>query len=299
LYGEGHPYAYAGLGLERDVAAIARDDLVAFQKRWMRPDLATLVIVGDTTLAEIQPLLEARFGGWHAPAEAAPVKNIAALPPPAAPRPGARVFLIDKPDAQQSLVLAANLAPQASDPDDEAMQTVNTALGGMFISRLNLNLREDKHWTYGASSFIAAARGPQIFGAYADIERDHTADAAREMQKELDGIAGSRPLSAKEIEAAKKAQVLALPGEFESAPGVVGAAAHIVEFGLPDRYWQDYVPRVEGLSAAQLQTAAGKLVKPGALTWVVVGDLSRIEPAMRRLKLGEVKVLDGDGKVLR
>ncbi len=295
LYGETHPYAYAGVGLERDVAAIDRDDLIAFQRRWLRPDNATLVVVGDTTLAEIQPLLEAKFGNWHAPAEALPQKNIASVALPAAPR----VYLIDKPGADQSLVLASDLTVPASDPDHEAIETVNTALGGMFISRLNLNLRQAKHWSYGASSFIAEARGQQVFGAYAEIERAHTADAMVEMQRELVGIAGKKPLSAIEIEAAKKAELLALPGSFESSDEVAGAIDQQVEFGLPDDYWNALVPKVEALTPTQLAVAADKLVKPQSLTWIVVGDLSKIEASVRKLQIGEVQVLDADGVVLR
>jgi zinc protease len=295
LFGEGHPYAYAGLGLEGDVQAIGRDDLVAFQRRWLRPDNATLLVVGDTTMAQLKPLLEQRLGGWHAPAQPLPVKNV--TPPPAHDAP--RVFLIDKPGAEQSLVLAANLAPPAADPDEEAMHTVNTALGGMFGARLNRNLREDKHWSYGASSALAEARDPQIYLAYANVEQPHTADSAREMRKELLDLLGPRPLTAAEIEAAKQAQVRSLPGNFESLGEVAAAAGHLIEFGLPDDYWNTYVPRVESLDAARLKRAAAKLVRPEQATWVIVGDLSKIEAPVRALKLGEVRVLDTDGRQLR
>ncbi|HZR36544.1 MAG TPA: pitrilysin family protein [Nevskia sp.] len=295
LFGEGHPYAYAGLGLESDVKAISRDDLESFRRRWLRPDNATLVVVGDTTMAQIKPLLEQRLGGWHAPAAPLPVKDIAPPPPQAAPR----VFLIDKPGAAQSLVLAANLAPPAADPDQEAMHTVNTALGGMFGSRLNRNLREDKHWSYGASSNLLEARDPQVYLAHANVEEARTADSMREMRKELTGILGPRPLSAAEIDAAKQAQVRALPGNFESVGEVAGAVGHLIEFGLPDDYWNTYVPKVEALDAAQLKTAAAKLIKPEQLTWIVVGDLAKVEAPVRALNFGEVHVLDTDGKLIR
>ena len=295
LFGEGHPYAYAGLGLESDIKAISRDDLVGFQQRWLRPDNATLVVVGDTTLAQIKPLLEQKFGGWYAPQQPLPVKNIATPPP----REGERIFLIDKPGSAQSLVLAANLAPPASDPDEEAMQTVNTAMGGMFDSRLNLNLREAKHWSYGAASTLVQAHGPQVYLAYANVERPHTADSMREMHQELLDILGRKPLNAAEIEMAKQGQVRSLPGDFESSGAVAGAVSHLIEFGLPDDYWNQYVPRVEALTLPQLQQAAVKLIKPGQLTWVVVGDLQQIEAPLRALKLGEVQVLDADGKRVR
>ncbi len=295
LFGEGHPYAYAGLGLVGDVKAITRDDLSGFQQRWLRPDNATLLVVGDTTLAQIKPLLEQKFGGWHAPAAPLPQKNIVAPPH----HDAQRVFLIDKPGSAQSLILAANLAPPAADPDQEAMHTVNTALGGMFDSRLNLNLREAKHWSYGASSSLLEARDPQVYLAYANVEQAHSADSMREMHKELVDVLGARPLSAAEIDMAKQAQVRSLPGNFESVGEVAGAVGHLIEFGLPDDYWNAYVPRVEALTAPQLKVAAVKLVKPEELTWVVVGDLAKIEAPVRALKLGEVRVLDTDGKQLR
>jgi zinc protease len=295
LYGEGHAYAYAGVGLEKDVQAITRDDLIGFRQHWLRPDNATLVVAGDTTLAEIQPLLEAKFGNWRAPATALPAKNVATVIPPAQPR----IYLLDKPGAEQSLVLAANLAPPASDPDIEAMRTVNTILGGMFVSRLNSNLREARHWSYGAGSFISDARGQQIFAAYAPVERAHTVDSMIEMRKELNGIIGGRPLTASEIDAAKQTQVLALPGEFEGTPALAAGIDTLVELNLPDDYWDRYVPTVESLNAAELATAAQKAVKPQALTWIVVGDLSRIEPAIRAAGFGPIRVLDADGSIVR
>jgi zinc protease len=295
LYGASHPYAYAGVGLEADVAAISRDDLVAFDHRWLRPDNATLVIVGDVTLETVKPLLEARFGDWTAPPEPLPVKAIATPAPPTAPR----VILIDKPGAEQSLVMAANLAPPAADPQAAAIDTVNTALGGMFVSRLNLNLREDKHWSYGASSVISQARGPQLFLAYANVERAHTADSLAELKKELTGLVGNRPLTPAEIATAKKSLTLSLPGGFATTGEIAGAIEQQVEFGLPDDYWNALVPQIDALTPAELDAAAKRLVKPDTALWLVIGDLAKVEPAVRALKLGEVTVLDGDGVPLR
>src|SRR3546814_6296763 len=120
-------------------------DLQAFYQRWLRPDSATLLIVGDTTMAEIEPLLEKQFGDWKAPAAALPTKMLATVALPSAPR----LVLVNKTGAEQSLIMAAELAPPKSDPDDLAMQLAATTLGGNFVSRLNMNLREDKHWSYG------------------------------------------------------------------------------------------------------------------------------------------------------
>ena len=295
IYGAGHPYAYVGSGEEAVVAGTTRDDLIAFHRRWLRPDNATLLIVGDTTLDEIRPQIEARFGDWKAPAEPKPVKTIPAVAPASAPR----LFLLDKPGATQSIIAAANIAPDGKSADQELMSTANTVLGGQFISRLNLNLREDKHWSYGASSSITRTRGPQVFLAQAAVERDRTADSIVEMQKELRDIVAKKPPSTAEIDDAKRADLLALPGSFETAGQVAAAFASLIELEQPD----DYYNRLPELIAAQtpegVADAAKALIKPEALSWFVVGDLSKIEAEVRKLKLGEVQVLDADGKVLR
>ncbi len=295
IYGESHPYAYVGSGEEAVVAGITREDLVAFHQRWVRPDNATLLIVGDTSLAEIQPLIEARFGDWRAPQAKPPVKRIPAVAAAAKPR----LFLLDKPGATQAIVAAANIAPDALAPGQEAMSTANTVLGGQFISRLNLNLREDKHWSYGASSGITRTRGPQVFMAQAQVERDRTADSIVEMQKELRDLVGKRPPTAAEVDAAKRADLLALPGSFETASQVAGGYADVIELGQPDDYYNRLSALIGEQTPETVAAAARQLVHPEALTWFVVGDLAKIEASIRKLNLGEVSVLDADGRKLR
>ena len=295
IYGAEHPYAYVGAGEEKVVAGFTRADVAAFHRRWLRPDNATLLIVGDTTLAEIKPQLEARFGSWRAPAEPKPVKTIPDVAAATAPR----VFLIDKPGATQSVIAAANLAPPGRTPDIETLDTVNTVLGGQFISRLNLNLREDKHWSYGASSSLSRARGPQVFIAQAAVERAHTADSLVEMRRELVGITGAKPLTAEEIADAKRSDVLALPGSFETLSQIATAYASLIETGKPDDYYNRLPGIIEAQTPAQLAAAAKQLVRPEALTWFVVGDLATVEDSVRKLGLGPVQVLDADGHPLR
>jgi zinc protease len=298
IYGPTHPYATnGGLGLnsQAELDAIALGDVKAFHQRWFRPDNATLLVVGAVTLEQMKPLLEARFGGWKAPAEA-----IAKPALPAAPAQGApRIFLISKPGAAQSVLWAGEIAPPITDPQNIAMRTLNNALGGIFASRLNLNLREDKHWSYGARSGIGDNRGQRLFAASAPVETAYTVDALREMQKEFRDILGKRPLAADEIKLAKDAEVLSLPANNETAPQIAGSYAHILTYGLPDTYFNDLVDQVNGLTQADLAAAAKKLVRPEALTWVVVGDLAKIEAPIRNANLGEVKVLDENGAIVR
>jgi zinc protease len=295
IYGADHAYAFTGSGDEKVIAGISRADVQAFYQRWQRPDNMTLLVVGDTTLAEIKPMLEARFGDWRAPNEPAPKKHVE----PVTPAPTARVFLLDKPGATQSVISAANIATGTEEADNEAMSLVNTVLGGQFTSRLNLNLREDKHWSYGANSSVTRARGPQVFVAQASVERDHTRDSISEMLKELQGITGKKPLTAAEIEAAKRRAILALPSRFESSGQIVSAYSSLFELDLPDGYYRGLPELIQQQTPATLAAAATKLVRPEALTWIIVGDLSKIEAEVRALKLGPVQVLDVDGNVLR
>jgi zinc protease len=297
LFGPSHAYGNAGSGngTETTVGALTTDKLRAFHRRWVRPDNATLLVAGDTTLAEVTPILEKYFAGWKAPAEPKPAKNVAPVALP--PRP--RVFLVNRSGSEQSLILAAHTAPPKSDPDDIPMQAANTALGGLFTSRINMNLREDKHWSYGASSGLVEARGPRPFIAYASVQSDKTAESMVELRKELVEAVGKRPLKEAELEQARKALVLSLPGENETTPDVAGSFLNILTFGLPDSYYNDYVGKVRELTVAQANAALKRLVQPQALTWVVVGDLAKTEAAIRKLGFGEVKVLDVDGTELR
>jgi len=223
------------------------------------------------------------------------VKQLGVVPP----QPKPRVFLVNRTGSEQSLIMAVELAPPRSDPGNVALETVNTILGGSFISRINMNLREDKHWSYGAGSSLIDAKGQRPFAASALVQTDKTAESMREMLKELHDLVGARQPSETEIRFAKDTLVRALPGSNETSSEVASSFADILTYGLPDSYLNDFVGEVEGLNSSQLQAAASALVRPDALTWFVVGDLSSIEANVRSLDMGTVKVLDVDGNVLR
>ena len=297
IYGDGHAYSnpFSGIGTEETVSAMTVDHLKAFYRRWVRPDNATLLIVGDTTLAQIKPLLEQRLAAWKAPQEPLPVKQLGVIP--LQPKP--RVFLVNRTGSEQSLVMAVELAPPRKAPDNVALETVNTILGGSFSSRINMNLRQDKHWSYGAGTSLIDAKGQRVFQSAALVQTDKTADSLREMLQELRDLPGARPATEQEIRFAKDTMVRSLPGENETAGQVAGSYADILTYGLPDSYFNDLVGEVEALTPPQVQAAATELVHPEGLTWIVVGDLALIEANIRKLDIGEVKVLDTDGHVLR
>ena len=195
--------------------------------------------------------------------------------------------------------MAVELAPPRSAPDNVALETVNTILGGSFISRINMNLREDKHWSYGAGSGLIDAKGQRVFAASALVQTDKTADSIHEMLRELRDLPGTRPATEQEIRFAKDTLVRSLPGDNETAAQVARSYADILTYDLPDSYFNDFVGEVQALTPPQLQAATTELVHPDNLTWVVVGDLAAIESSVRKLDIGEVKVLDTDGHILR
>ncbi len=294
IYGEGHAYANpsSGSGTEEAVQSLTGADLRAFYKRWVRPDNSVLLVVGDTTLEKIQPLLEQRFGAWRAPAEAVPTKNIANVSLAAKPR----VFLIDRPGAEQSQILAATVGPSRADPDHIRFVALDTLLGGNFTSRLNMNLREDKHWSYGAGTRLTDAIGQGMYRAGGGVQTDKTAESMVEIRKELQEVLTTRKPDARELDFAKDSIAIAMPGNNETSDEIANSYAEILTFGLKDSYWNDFVGEVTSLTPADVNQAASKLIKPDALTWVVVGDLSKIEAKIRAMNFGEVTVIDADGK---
>jgi predicted Zn-dependent peptidase len=294
MYGADHPYdiPFTGTGTEASIAALTVDEMRAYHRDLVRPDNATLIIVGDTTMAAITPLLEKHFGGWAAPSTPIPRPSIAEVELPKQPR----VFLVDQPGAIQATILAGQLAPPTGDARSVEFDIANSVLGGEFSSRLNMNLREEKSWAYGAYSFTAAAKGQRPWIAFAPVQIDKTADALKEMQREISAYAeGREPATADEVAKIQATEIRSLPGSFETANAVLGQIGGIVRFGRPDNWVEVRRDRVEALTPALVNEAA-RTLDPDALTWVVVGDLSKIEAPVRALALGEVQVLDADGR---
>ncbi|RYE03871.1 MAG: insulinase family protein [Sphingomonadales bacterium] len=293
-YGENHPYAIA---LTPEITTkITVTQLRDFYRRWIRPDLATILIVGDTTLAEIMPKLEQRLAGWKAPAGPPPVK--APLPAPTIPTKP-RVVLVDQPNAASSIIALSQTGPAHNDPDYDALSVANTIVGGYFMSRLNMNLREEKGWSYGAKTSLDADTRLGSVTASTTVQADKSADALREMDRELRELTTIRPPSAAEIGAARNAMLLGLPAKLQGSGGMLGFYRDAFEDGLPADYWSNYVQRLQGLTPAQINAAAKRLFRPSEFTWFVIGDLAKIEAGIRKLNLGEVMVYDADGKRVR
>ncbi len=295
LYGAGHAYSnpLTGSGTEESVSKLTRQDLAKMHDTWFKPNNATLVVVGDTTMAEIKPKLEKLFQGWQS--GKVPTKNLATVPAQSKPV----VYLLDRPGSEQSIILAGTLAPPKANTDEIAIETMNALLGGNFTSRINMNLREDKHWSYGSFSFIMDARGQRPFIAYAPVQTDKTKESVAELAKELRGILGARPVLADELEKAQASKTLTLPGSWETMSALSSTISDIVSYGLDDRYYDTYASRIRALKIENISPAAKIIIQPDKLVWVVVGDRAKIETGIRQLGLGEIRFIDADGKPLK
>jgi zinc protease len=287
IYGAGHAYGvpFTGTGTEASIKALGRADLVRFHADWLRPDNATLFVVGDATLAELRPLLEKAFGDWRAPG-APPQKNVATALRPAR----GKVIIVDKPGSPQSLILAGSLAPPTGAENNIAITAMNDILGGQFTARVNMNLRETKGWAYGAYTLLQEARGQRPYLVYAPVQTDRTKESIAEIIRELNAIKAARPATAAELNLAVLNNVRSLPGSFETAGAVLASLMSSQRFGRPWNYPATLKPKFEALTLADVGAAAREVVHPESLVWVVVGDRAKIEAGIRSLDLGPVEV---------
>jgi len=292
LYGEDHAYGipFTGSGTEASISSMSREQLVRFHADWLRPDNAILFVVGDTTLEEILPLLDKQLGSWKTPRSARPQKTVTDVALPAE----SRVYLVDKPGAPQSLILAGHLAPPTGVANNIAIETMNDALGGQFTARVNMNLREDKGWSYGAFTLLWGARHQRPFMVYAPVQTEYTADSLKELMAEITGFLGERPPTQSELDRYRNNSIRSLPGQYETAGSVLQTLQANARYGRPDDYIATLKQQYEELSVSDLEQAAAQTIKPGQLTWVIVGDIAKIEEPVRALNLGEVSVLKVD-----
>jgi zinc protease len=287
LYGKGHRYGTAQMGTAETIKTFTADDLRGFYTTAFRPESAILLAVGDITADKALPLFEKSFGSWKASGTAASEK----LPPTDDP-PARQVYLVDKPGAAQSQIRIGRIGVPRSTADFFPIQVMNTILGGSFTSRLNNNLREVHGYTYGASSTfdMRGAAGP--FYAAAGVQTDKTSDALKEFFNELNAIL--KPVPAEELARAKNYVALRYPSAFETTGDISRRLEDALVYKLPDDYFARYVQNIQAVTAADVQRVAQKYIRPDHLAVVVVGDLKVIEPGIRALNLGPIKVMTID-----
>ena len=288
MYGEGHAYSvpFTGSGTPEAVEGFTRDDLVAHQRDWLRPDNATMFVVGDTTLDEIVPMLERAFRRWDAPSTPLPQKNLARVDN----ADSARIILVDRPNSPQSLILAGLIGPEGTVENPEVYAAMNDAIGGSFSARVNMNLREDKGWSYGAQTLLWGARGQRPWIVYAPVQTDRTADSLAELQREFTEFTSTNPATPEELERSINNNTRSLPGQFETAAAVRGSLVNSHNLGRDWDFPATLTDRYRSLDLDEVREAGQEVVHPNELVWLIVGDVAQIEDSIRELDLGEIEV---------
>lgn len=291
LYGDGHPYSnpYTGTGYEDTVQELTRTDIESFYNTWIKPNNATLVVTGDVDMGELKSKLEKAFGKW----KKADVPKVTF----GAPKVNSKntLYLMDRPESEQSVILAGHLTSKYGGVPQVALEQMVSILGGDFTSRINMNLREDKHWAYGAGGFVMGAKEKRPFIVYAPVQTDKTAESITEVRKEISEFISTRPVTKEELDKVKTNQVLSLPGQWETNSAVNSSVANLVKYDLPDDYYQSYDQNVRNLSLKDVQDVSKMVVKPDAVNWFMVGDRAKVADKLDELGFDAIIEIDADG----
>ena len=281
IYGAASPYAKAiGGGDPTAVAQLTPADLRAFHQAWLRPDKAKIFVVSDRPLAEVKAALDASFGDWTATG-AGGIKDFAAASQASAPK----IVLVDRPDSPQSVIVGLIPTKLKGTEDLLAVQTANDALGGSFLSRINMDLRETRHWSYGASGGFRTSEMAAPYFISAPVQANQTGPSIASVREDLKSFLGSNPMSSVEFERAITGAVRALPGRFETGGAVLDAMQGNDLYRRPDDYYATITTRYRGLQLAQLNQAIGGALDPSKTIWVVVGDAKTVRPQLDSLGL--------------
>lgn len=293
----GHPYGRMPLGTMRGLEATSLGDVTLFHRAIWRPSLVTIVAVGDASHDELFGAVDRAFGGWQEPPAAATAIDLApSVMTVAAPRrPMAPLALVDRPGAAQSEIRIGQVAVSRLTPDYAALLVLNMILGGQFVSRLNLNLREQRGFTYGVRSGFEFRRAPGPFVIQTAVQTGVTAEAVREVLREVEAITLSRPATPAELDLAKAALTRGYPRSFETAGQIARGLAQLTLYGLPNDTLEQFAPLVRALDLEAVAQAATRL-DPAAMTVAVVGDHQAIGPGLSELGLGEPVLMDAEAE---
>jgi len=291
VYGPDHPYGYRQIGTEESNKVISRDEMLKYWQQAYTPGNAALVLAGDVTPLEARSLAEKYFGGW----QGASSKHAA---PPVEVKTQRNVYIVDKPAAPQTFVLVGGLGVPRSTPDYVPLEVMNNALGGLFSSRINMNLREEHGYTYGGFSIFIYRRAPGLFAAGGAIRTDATAPAISEVFKELDRMR-TAPLSADELKLAKGSFSLSLAGNFETSEQTAATVGNLFTYDLPLDYYQKLPGQIDAVGDADVQRVAAKYIDPATSVVVAAGDRVKIEPELKKLSIGAIEVRDFEGNPVK
>jgi zinc protease len=293
VYGKDHAYGLplSGTGYEESVAKITREDLVKFHDNWFKANNATMVVTGDISMDELLAKLEKLFDDMNK--GNVPNKNISQV----ADKEESEIYLLDKPGAPQSIIFASELMPKRNVENNLDIETMNDILGGTFTSRINMNLREDKHWSYGSRSFIINARGQRPFLVYALVQTDKTKESVAEVDRELKEYITTNPATKNELEKIKLNNTLSLPGNWETNNAVNNSLAEIVRYNLPLDYFDKYSDNVKNLALDNVRAAAKQTLKPNKIVWLIVGDKEKYADKLKEFGL-KIHEIDVDGNII-
>ena len=280
IYGLDHSYGRPELGTASSVRSITRDDVVAFCKKIMMPANAALVVVGDVQPDSIAAALESRLGAWASgTAPPQPATSVATVPTIRR----STIFVVDKPAAAQTVLTVGRIGAARKAADVFALSVMNAILGGQFVSRINMNLRENKGYSYGAESSFSFLRGPGPFEAVATVHTAVTKESLVELFKELTDVSGKRQVTEAELASAKQRMIQGFPHRFETTFGVAGQLAILIAEDLPDDEFARYQARVEAVTKADVDRVAREYITPEKMAVLVVGDRSQIEGPLKSL----------------
>lgn len=284
---------YGGVPTIESISAITRDDLVTFKDRWIRPDNGEVFVVSDRPLSEVVDALNSVFADWQAPAVPKGTKSFTQSSQASA---GDRIILVNRPNSPQSFILGAELTPlDASDANYIDFTNANNALGGNFLARLNMNLRETKGWSYGVRGGPQARENAVVYQIFGGVQADRTGDALAEMRREVDEFLTTRGVTEEELARNVAAEIGELPGRFETSPAVLSALQSNALFGRPDDYYETLVEKYQAQTTASLDAAAREALDLDQFVWVVVGDASKVKGQLEKLGLPiEVRELPAD-----
>ncbi len=288
LYGEAHPYGQRVT--ETSVKAITRDDVVGFSKAYYQPGRAIITVVGDVTSLKAKAAVEKGLAAWSKAGDKPnfDYPKVPELQP-------AKIYLVDKPGAAQSVFNIGLPGPSRNTPDYFALQVLNTILGGQFQSRLNANIREQKGYSYGVNSGFNYGKGPGAFRAGGSIFSAKTDAALIEFMKELKGIVGEKPITDEEVKTAKESLIQGLPQRFASVNGISNAITSLVVQGLPDDYYQTYAKNVSAVTKEDLLRVAKRYIDLNHLAIVIVGDRAAVEAALKATNIAPITYIDVEG----
>lgn len=291
LYPEGHPYGIplTGSGTEESINSIQRTDLIDFYNSWIRPDNATLVVVGSLSRDEIQPELERAFGYWQPPAVPLGSKE---LPLEGVTADAGIIYLLDKPGAPQSMIIGGQLMPATNWNQTEVLDMATTALGGNFNARLNMNLREDKGWAYGAYSYLPDARAQRPLIYYAPVQSDKTLESMLEIFREVEEYTTTNPITQEELDRNREGSLRSLPGRLETAGAVRGYILDLVSYNRPLDYFDTSQEQLRSMQVEEISAVAADQILPENTIWLIVGDLSEIEQPLRDSGIAEIRIFE-------